>query len=79
MGRLGFAGSECFYVEPRIAAPMTAVPVHPLAARNHFLRAIRRTRDQYSLPGYFLRMALARMRLGGALQPHLFFWAQRPC
>lgn len=77
--RLGFEGSECFYVEPQIAAPMTAVPVHPLAARSHFIRAIRRTRDQYSLPGFVLRMALARVRLGGALQPHLFFWAQRPC
>lgn len=77
--RLGFEGSECFYIEPQIAAPMAVVPVHPLAARSHFLRAIRRTRNQYSLPGFVLRMALASVRLGGALQPHLFFWAQRPC
>jgi hypothetical protein len=77
--RMGFEGSECFYVEPQIAAPMTVVPIHPLAARSHFLRAIRRTRDQYSLPGFVLRMALAHVRLGGALQPHLFFWARRPC
>lgn len=77
--RAGFAAPQCFYVEPQIAAPMAIVPVHPKAARNHFLRAIRRTRDEYSLPGYALRMALARLRLGGALQPHLFFWARRQC
>ena len=77
--RSGFVGAECFYVEPRIAAPMAVVPVHPLAARSHFLRAIRRTRAQYSAAGYVLRLALAGVRLGGALQPHLFFWARRPC
>ena len=77
--RAGFAAPQCFYVEPRIAAPMAIVPVHPQAARSHFLRVIRRARGQYSLPGYVLRMALAGLRLGGALQPHLFFWARRPC
>lgn len=75
----GFEAPECFYVEPQIAAPMAIVPVHPVAARSHFLRAIRRTRGQYSPPGYALRLALAGVRLGGALQPHLFFWARRPC
>lgn len=75
----GFDEPECFYVEPRIESPMVLVPVHALAARSHFLRAIRRTRGQYSTPGFLLRMALARIRLGGILQPHLFFWARRPC
>ena len=77
--RSGFAVPECFYVEPQIEAPMAVVPVHPLAAKSHFLRSIRRTRGQYSMTGFALRMALAGARLGGILQPDLFFWAQRPC
>lgn len=79
LGRLGFVGAECFFVEPRIESPMAVVAVHPLTAKTHFLRAIRRTRGQYSFAGYFARMMLAGLRLGGALQPHLFFWAKRPC
>ena len=79
LSRLGFAEAECFFVEPKIEAPMAVVSVHPLAAKSHFLRAIRRTRGQYSAFGYFVRMTLARLRLGGTLQPHLFFWAKRPC
>jgi len=75
----GFAELDCFYVEPRIEAPMALIPVHPQAATRHFLSAIRRTRGQYSALGFGLRMALARARLGGILQPHLLFWARRPC
>jgi hypothetical protein len=75
----GFAQAECFYVEPQISAPMALIPVHPLAARGHFLRAIRRTRGQYSSLGFAARMALAACGLGGALQPQLFFWARRAC
>ena len=79
LSRLGFIGAECFFVEPQIEAPMAVVSVHPLTAKSHFLRAIRRTRAQYSAAGYVLRMTLAGLQLGGVLQPHLFFWAKRPC
>ena len=79
LSRLGFVGAECFFVEPQIEAPMAVISVHSLAAKSHFLKAIRRTRAQYSATGYLVRMTLATLRLGGALQPHLFFWAKRPC
>lgn len=75
----GFVDAHCFFVEPSIDSPMALIPVQPFIARAHFLRAIHRTRDRYSLPGYLLRLALAQVRLGGMLQPHLFFWASRPC
>lgn len=76
---LGFIEVECYYVEPRIDAPMALIPLHAMAARSHFFRAIRRTRGQYSGLGFALRMVLAAFGLGGLLQPHLFFWARRPC
>lgn len=75
----GFAEAECFYVEPRIAAPMSIVPLATPPARAHFLRAIRRTHGHYTTLGYALRMLLAYVGLAGALQPQLFFWARRPC
>ncbi len=75
----GFEAAECFYVEPRISAPMTIVPRSPLSARAHFVRAIRRTHGHYSMAGYLTRLLLAQLGLGGTLQPHLFFWARRPC
>lgn len=75
----GFVEPECFYVEPRISAPMVLVPIHARAARRHFLRAIRRTRSHHTMPGHLLRMALAGLGYGGLLQPNLFFWARRPC
>lgn len=75
----GFELPECYYVEPRITAPMSLVPLPWRPARAHFLRAIRRTHEYYSRPGYLLRLMLAHLGLGGLLQPHLFFWARRPC
>lgn len=75
----GFVDAECFYVEPRIESPMALVPVQWRAAREHFLRAIRRTRRHYRPAGYGMRLALAAVGLGGMLQPQLFFWARRPC
>lgn len=77
--RCGFVEPECFYVEPRIGSPLALVPIHRQAARLHFLRAVRRTRREYHPAGYALRLAMAAMGLGGLLQPHLFFWARRPC
>jgi SAM-dependent methyltransferase len=79
LARQGFTAAECYYVEPQMADPMALVPVHTVAARKHFYRAIRRTRGQYSGIGFGVRMALATCGLGGLLQPQLFFWARRPC
>jgi hypothetical protein len=76
---VGFGGIECFYVEPRISAPMSLVPRSWWAARTHFLRAVRRSRASYSLPGYLVRLALAAAGLGGLFQPHIFVWTRRPC
>ena len=75
----GFDTAECFYVEPRITSPMSIVPLAWLPARAHFLRSIRRTHEHYTLAGYAVRLVLAHLGLGGLLQPHLFFWARRPC
>jgi hypothetical protein len=76
---VGFDGVECFYVEPRISAPMALVPRSWWAAKTHFLRAVRRSRASYSLPGYLARLALAAAGLGGLFQPHVFIWTRRPC
>lgn len=75
----GFRSTECFFVEPRISDPLTLVSSEARAARAHFLWAVRRNRPLYSLCGYQLRIALAEVGLGGWLQPHLFFWARKPC
>ncbi len=75
----GFAATECFYVEPRISAPMSLVPRSWWPARTHFLRAVRRSRSSYGRAGYLARLALAAVGFGGLLQPHLFFWARRAC
>lgn len=79
MKAAGLEAAECYYVEPRITAPMSIVPLAWLPARAHFLRAIMRTHEHYTLPGYLMRLLLAYLGLGGLLQPHLFFWARRPC
>lgn len=75
----GFAEVECYYVEPSIDAPTVLVPDHPAAAREHFLRAVRRTRGQYRWPGYAARLLLAQTRLGGQMQRDIYFRARRPC
>ena len=79
LDRAGFVGRECFYVEPQLFAAKALVPMDAAASRGHFVRTIRRTRGQYSNGGFWLRMTLAGMHLGRWLQPHLFFWARRPC
>ncbi|MCW5661954.1 MAG: hypothetical protein KIT60_29985 [Burkholderiaceae bacterium] len=75
----GFVASAVWYVQPNIQAPMGLIPSEPVAARAEFLRAIRATRGHHSRLGYVLRLALARLGLGGLQQGQLFFWAQRPC
>lgn len=77
--RAGFDEVECYFVEPRISAPTVLVPSRAAAARWHFVRAVRRNRALYGLPGYAARLALAGFGLGGLLQPHLFFTARKPC
>lgn len=79
LGAAGFEAPECYFVEPRILAPMTLVPFAGRPARAHFTRAIRRTRSSYTAAGYLIRLMVAWAGLGGSLQPHLFFWARRPC
>lgn len=76
---LGFVGAECFHVEPHIGSPMALIPAEPHASRSHFVRTVRRNRPLYGRLGYALRLALAQAGLGGMLQPHLFFWARKPC
>ncbi len=76
---LGFVDAECFHVEPHIASPMALIPAEPHASRNHFVRTVLRNRPLYGSLGFALRLALARAGLGGILQPHLFFWARKPC
>jgi SAM-dependent methyltransferase len=75
----GLEAVECYFVEPHIAAPRALVPSAPAAARAHFLRALRRTRDNYSPLGYAARVAATALGAGGTMQPHLFFRARRPC
>ena len=76
---LGFIDAECFHVEPHIASPMALIPAEPRASRNHFVRTVLRNRPLYGHLGFSLRLALARAGQGGILQPHLFFWARKPC
>lgn len=76
---LGFVDAECFHVEPHIASPMALIPAEPRASRSHFVRTVLRNRPLYGSLGFALRLALARAGLGGILQPHLFFWARKPC
>lgn len=75
----GFEATECYYVEPRISAPMSLVPRSWWPARAHFLRAVHRSRASYGRTGYLARLALAAAGFGGLLQPHLFFWTRRAC
>lgn len=76
---LGFVDTECFHVEPHIGSPMALIPAEPRASQSHFVRTVQRNRPLYGRLGYALRLALARAGLGGMLQPHLFFWARKPC
>ena len=76
---LGFVDAECFHVEPHIASPMALIPTEPRASRGHFVRTVRRNRPLYGSLGFGLRLAVAQAGLGGILQPHLFFWARKPC
>lgn len=76
---LGFVDAECFHVEPHIGSPMALIPSEPRASQSHFVRTVRRNRPLYGRLGFSLRIALARAGLGGILQPHLFFWARKPC
>ena len=76
---LGFVDAECFHVEPHIASPMALIPAEPRASRSHFVRTVRRNRPLYGHLGFAVRLLLARAGLGGTLQPHLFFWARKPC
>lgn len=76
---LGFVDAECFHVEPHIVSPMALIPAEPRASQSHFVRTVRRNRPLYGRLGYALRLALAQAGLGGMLQPHLFFWARKPC
>lgn len=75
----GFQSAECFFVEPRITDPLALVSSADQAARSHFVRVVRRNRPLYSPAGYRMRIALARVGLGGLLQPHLFFCARKAC
>jgi hypothetical protein len=75
----GFESVETYYVEPRISAPSALISVEPQAANRHFVRSARRNRPLYSLAGYWLRMAIARLGLGGLLQAQVYFLARRPC
>lgn len=77
--RLGYADAESFYVEPQIMSPMALIPAEPRASRSHFIRTVWRNRPLYGKLGFAVRLALAHAHLGGSLQPHLFFWARKPC
>ena len=77
--RLGYADAESFYVEPQITSPMALIPAERRASRSHFIRTVWRNRPLYGKLGFALRLALAHAHLGGSLQPHLFFWARKPC
>lgn len=77
--RAGYAHPECWYVQPSMDAPMGLIPSNPIAARAHFLRAIRSAQGHYSRPAYAARLLVAALGLGGMQQPELFFWARKPC
>jgi hypothetical protein len=79
LSQVGFEGIECYFVEPHMHDPMALVSSVPAAAQMHFERTIRRNRPLYSGAGYWARIALAKAGWAGLLQPHLFFWARRPC
>ena len=77
--RAGYIQPECWYVQPSIESPMGLIPSDPVAARAHFLRAIRSARGHYSRPAYAARLMVAALGLGGMQQSELFFWATKPC
>lgn len=77
--RLGYVDAEAFYVEPQIMSPMALIPADPHASQSHFVRTVWRNRSLYGQLGFALRLTLAHAHLGGSLQPHLFFWARKPC
>ncbi|MDO9091403.1 MAG: hypothetical protein Q8R98_06500 [Rubrivivax sp.] len=77
--RAGFVQAECWYVQPSIDSPMGLIPADPVAARAHFLRAIRSAQGHYSRPAYAARLLVAALGLGGMQQSELFFWATKPC
>jgi hypothetical protein len=79
LARAGFERRECYYVHPHIDSPLSLIPCHQGSARYHFVRAVRLAPNLHGRAGYLVRLAVARLGLGGAQQPQLFFWASKPC
>lgn len=77
--RAGLVAPQTYYVEPSIASPMALVPTDGSIATRHFQRTVGRNQPLYGPWGYAVRWSVARLGLGGSLQPHLFFWARTPC
>lgn len=75
----GLESPETYYVEPNIDSPMALVPTQATAAKRHFQRTVERNQPLYGAWGYGVRWLIARLGLGGLLQPQLFYWARRPC
>ena len=77
--RSGFEKAECYYVHPHIESPMSLIPGHQGTPRRQMIRAIRTAPNLYGRASYTLRLAAASVGLGSLQQPHLFFWASKPC
>jgi hypothetical protein len=75
----GFEAAECYYVHPHINSPMSLIPCHHGTPRRQMMRAIRTSPNQYGRLSYAARLLAASVGVGSLQQPHLFFWASKPC